>query len=65
MNKLRPCPFCGKKLKNIDPGFYECPESRCDIGFSTRKWNSAWCWKEIDRLKEEIRELLAICGGRK
>ncbi len=57
--ELRPCPFCGKKPSD-DTSVGGCENDKCFISqeaTSIKNWNSAWCWKEIDRLNKQIEEL--------
>lgn len=61
--ELRPCPFCGKKPRETSDefGFRIGCCSGVGIRPSDRDkcvdyWNSAWCWKEIDRLTLELKQ---------
>jgi len=54
--KLKPCPFCGSTKmarSTIEPGDVYC---LCTHSlFREKEWNDAFCWKEIERLKEPLR----------
>ena len=57
--KLKPCPFCGIEnpatFKLINPPREMVVTHICwNSPISLRQWNSAWCWREIDKLKEII-----------
>jgi hypothetical protein len=59
--ELRPCPICGKLPrhdisieKNVHIltccfGMAELDEKQINL-----KWNSAWCWKEIDNMSQKL-----------
>ena len=59
--ELRPCPWCGSKNHHLGDAInswvkcLDCGNSlfsdRTGIEDAISKWNSAWCWNEIDRLK--------------
>lgn len=55
---LKPCPFCGFQ-PTLDLTYHfplnPCPVDSREIPSDI--WNSAHCWKEIDRLEKENREL--------
>ena len=61
-SELRPCPFCGGLNIRLAVGV-GCKNDLCaaqgpmfsdkDVGLE--KWNSAWCWKEIDSLRSTIK----------
>lgn len=59
--ELKPCPFCGEqpeiqvKDKIYDVQVVACKNVHCDfyVRPEVEDWNSAYCWKEIDRLKKE------------
>lgn len=54
--ELKPCPFCGQE-QNVEhwDGDGDIVDPPC-IGdyFTLEEWNSAYCWKEIDRLKAAL-----------
>lgn len=60
IEELRQCPFCGSALKTIclNEGWAEC--SQCEIIHEITNWNAAYCWKEIDRLKEALRKIASL-----
>lgn len=48
--ELKPCPFCGvTPLQMLDGNVAHC--SGCQ---PVDRWQNAYCWKEIDRLKKEL-----------
>lgn len=61
---LRPCPFCGEFNIRLQVGV-GCRNDFCsaqgpmfsdkDIGLD--KWNSAYCWKELDSFRAENEKL--------
>ena len=61
--ELRPCPFCMPRPDLPQEARLEVREfdivCKCGAlgpyltnGLHVEAWNSAWCWKEIDRLKK-------------
>lgn len=59
--ELRPCPFCGGKFRGAN-GFWTCETDadKCPISclkIYSSEIISAYCWKEIDRLNERVKEL--------
>lgn len=61
--EIRPYPFCGTKPHQNKEDDSAYPDCNCFGHFYVGEhWQTAWCWKEIDRLKEDNlaqRELLA------
>jgi hypothetical protein len=56
--ELKPCPFCWQTPEtsiNLNGDKSICHLNECKNLESIKEWNSAWCWKEIDRLKESIK----------
>lgn len=55
-HELKPCPFCGKPPLVFHVSGYD-DSVRCNCinmeDINMKAWNSADCWKEIDRLKAE------------
>jgi len=47
--ELRPCPQCGERIDELRT-LKECSECEMEMPFEYGDW---WCWKEIDRLKED------------
>ena len=65
--ELRPCPVHGmgsviyatSSKKYV--GCEACGDGKNEISFlPVEQWNSAWCWKEIGRLKAEIDRLKSL-----
>lgn len=65
--ELKPCPFCGKAPVIYDhTGQCKCISKheyiRCNcngVTFEKEKWNSSYCWKELDTLRKQNEELKA------
>lgn len=66
--ELRPCPINGEQvtIATIPNDYTEIKFSNAEFSLSFQSygrkkaielWNSAWCWKEIDRLEEENERL--------
>lgn len=58
--ELRPCPFCGKEVKfdDILGGIACFCLGADDREFqSIEHWNSAFCWKELEKKEAQIKEL--------
>lgn len=65
--ELKPCPFCGDtvvKQTDLDGRLKIWCRAHTHIGFtltqdhkqSIRKWNNAYCWKELSQAKKEAEE---------
>lgn len=60
-DELKPCPFCGFHEPIFREGCVGCRNSGCVGVFHfipDRDWQNAYCWKQIDRLEAEKRELV-------
>lgn len=61
--ELKPCPFCGDHRVEFNHG-YKCYRIDCggtgptysDSSKALEKWNSAYCWKELDEARGIIGE---------
>jgi hypothetical protein len=55
--EIRKCPFCGNKgIK--DGNLVTCPtvgDDSCCSTSTVEDWQNAYCWKEIERLREIIK----------
>lgn len=58
--ELRPCPFCGRKQ---GPNYFQ-HNKKCYIrDMRLKKWNSAFCWEELSRKDELLREAIEVITG--
>lgn len=63
-DKLEMCPFCGRGPATgmgqlgLDTPKFKAVFCRCTNFYRMPliKWNNAWAWREIDRLKNKLRE---------
>lgn len=73
---LRPCPIDSGRMivvteategPNTLSGHLSCVECQADYYLSSDEFNSAYCWKEIDSLRQRLKEaeetLKKISGG--
>jgi hypothetical protein len=58
---MNPCPFCGQKAYKAYGRVAGCENDKCFIGqdaTTITNWESAYCWKERDTLRQLCGELL-------
>jgi len=59
--ELKPCFFCGNSLTITDSltwkgNFVKCIKCVSTYEISPEKYNSAYCWKEIERLEKQLKD---------
>ena len=61
-DKLKPCLYCGSD-KNVHEFKWDGVTCKECLGFwvdklpTIEQWQNAWCWKEIDRLKQVLEDV--------
>lgn len=58
--ELKPCPFCKKQVEYFDEIYVHCNCNLVGV-YELNKWQNAYCWQELDKVKAQRDRLRVIC----